>query len=106
MVEHREPKDIQEGEIDLVELAKTIWTGRLLIAKVAGIFAILGLIIAFTSPVEYQASCKLLPENQETKSPSLGGLAGLAGLAGVDLGGMGNSGSGGIDSSTLSGNSQ
>jgi len=86
-----ENKHIEEDEIDLVDLAKTIWAGRRFIAKVTGVFMLLGLLIAFTSKVEYEASCKLLPESQEGMSPDLGGLGGLAGLAGInlDLGGSG-----------------
>ncbi|MBU2916049.1 Wzz/FepE/Etk N-terminal domain-containing protein [Reichenbachiella agariperforans] len=83
-----EKKIIQDDEIDLVELAKTIWAGRWFIAKVTGLFVVLGFIIAFTSPVEYEASTKLLPEAMEGTTPSLGGLGGLAGLAGIDIGSM------------------
>ncbi|MCV9388483.1 Wzz/FepE/Etk N-terminal domain-containing protein [Reichenbachiella ulvae] len=83
-----EKKIIQEDEIDLVELVKTIWSGRLFIAKVTGIFIVLGLVIAFTSPVEYEASTRLLPEVADNGSQNLGGLGSLAGLAGIDLGRM------------------
>lgn len=86
-----EKKTIAEDEIDLIELAKTIWAGRRLIIKVTAGFIILGLIVAFTSKVEYEASCKLLPESQEGMKGNLGGLSGLAGLAGInlDMGGAG-----------------
>ena len=86
-----EKKTIAEDEIDLIELAKVIWSKRIFIAKVTGVFLIFGLIIAFTSKVEYEASCKLLPESQEGMKGNLGGLGGLAGLAGIDLN-VGNSG--------------
>lgn len=82
---------VQEDEIDLVELTKVIWSKRTFIFKVTGIFVILGLVIAFTTKVEYKASCKLMPETQEGM-PNLGGLGGLAGLAGFDLSGLGGSG--------------
>ncbi|WP_456460284.1 Wzz/FepE/Etk N-terminal domain-containing protein [Reichenbachiella sp.] len=91
MAEEKEHRVIQEDEIDLIELAKTIWAGRKFIAKVTGVFVLIGLVIAFTSPVEYEASCKLLPESQEAQMPNMGGLAGLAGLAGVDLSSMASS---------------
>ncbi|UXP33557.1 Wzz/FepE/Etk N-terminal domain-containing protein [Reichenbachiella agarivorans] len=91
MVEEQEKRRSSEDEIDLIELTRSIWAGRLFIAKVTSVFIIIGLIIAFTSPVEYEATCKLLPESQEAQMPSLGGLAGLAGLAGVDLSSMGGS---------------
>ncbi|XOV92294.1 MAG: Wzz/FepE/Etk N-terminal domain-containing protein [Bacteroidota bacterium] len=81
-----ERKIVKDDEIDLLELAKVIWSKRRFILKVTGIFVVLGLIIAFTSKDEYQASCKLMPESQEGMKGNLGGLGGLAGLAGIDLG--------------------
>jgi uncharacterized protein involved in exopolysaccharide biosynthesis len=82
---------IKDDEIDLIEVAKTIWAGRKLILKVTGVFLIVGLIIAFGSKVEYEASCKLMPETQEGMKSNLGGLGSLAGLAGInlDMGGTG-----------------
>lgn len=84
-------KVVQNDEIDLIELAKVIWSKRWFISKVTGFFVLLGVIVAFTSKVEYEASCKLLSENQGGV-PSLGGLGGLAGLAGIDLSTSGPSG--------------
>lgn len=83
---------VKDDEIDLVELARTIWSRRGLIIKVTGIFFLIGLVIAFTSKVEYEASAKLLPETQEQALPDLGGLGGLAGLAGFDLSSFGGGG--------------
>ncbi|WP_422361193.1 Wzz/FepE/Etk N-terminal domain-containing protein [Reichenbachiella sp.] len=83
-----------DDEIDLLEIVNTLWNGRVFIAKITGYFAIIGVIIAILSPVEYESSCKLLPESQETQIPNLGGLAGLAGLAGVDLSAMNSSAAG------------
>lgn len=82
---------IQDDEIDLIEVAKTIWAGRKLILKVTFVFFLLGLLIAFGSKVEYEASCKLMPESQEGMKSNLGGLGSLAGLAGINLD-MGSSG--------------
>lgn len=87
----KEPHIAEEDEIDLVEVAKTIWANRRTIYKTVAVFIVLGLIVAFDSKVEYEASCKLLPDAQDTKMPGLGGLGGLAGLAGInlDFGGQG-----------------
>ncbi|MCK5371267.1 MAG: hypothetical protein KAQ62_22055, partial [Cyclobacteriaceae bacterium] len=82
---------IEEDEIDLVQVAKTIWAGRKLILKVTLVFFLLGLLVAFGSKVEFEASCKLMPESQEGMKPNLGGLGSLAGLAGINLN-MGSSG--------------
>ncbi len=82
---------IKDDEIDLIEIGKTIWAGRKLILKITLAFFLIGVFVAFGSKVEYEAKCKLLPENQEGIMPSnLGGLGSLAGLAGINLD-MGNS---------------
>ncbi|MGL1887866.1 MAG: Wzz/FepE/Etk N-terminal domain-containing protein [Reichenbachiella sp.] len=86
-----EERKLQEDEIDLIELAKTIWAGRNFIVKVTVGFILFGLLIAFTSPVEYEASIKLLPESQES-GLNVGGLGGLAGLAGINLGSISTGG--------------
>lgn len=89
--ENIEKPIVKDGEIDLIEVVRTIWAGRKLILKVTAIFLVIGLIIAFGSKVEYEASCKLMPESQEGMKSNLGGLGSLAGLAGINLD-MGGSG--------------
>jgi hypothetical protein len=81
-------KENVQDEIDLVELAKIIWSRRWFIGKVTGIFIILGLMIAFTSPEEYETSSTLIPELAGEEGKLGGSLGGLASLAGVDLGGL------------------
>ncbi len=81
-------RKVEEDEIDLIELSRVVWSKRKFILKVTSGFFILGIIIAFTSKVEYEATCKLLPESQEGSIPDFGGLSGLAGLAGLDLRGL------------------
>ena len=76
---------VKDDEIDLIEVAKTIWSGRKLILKVTAVFFVIGLIVAIGSKVEYEASCKLMPESQEGTKSNLGGLGSLAGLAGINL---------------------
>lgn len=78
------PPQQDEDEIDLVEVAKTIWEGRKTIYKSVGIFLLLGLLIAFGSDEEYTAEVKLLPEINQ--GGSLGGLGGLARSFGFSAG--------------------
>ena len=92
MAQETEHKVIHDDEIDLVDLIKTIWSGRMFILKSTAIACLLGVIIAFASPVEYTSSCTLLPESQKSNMKNLGGFAGLAGLAGVDLGSLSGGG--------------
>ncbi|MBC6400292.1 MAG: hypothetical protein GDA42_04445 [Ekhidna sp.] len=66
---------IKENEIDLIGFIKIFWSKRSLVAKITGIFLLVGVIIAFTSKVEYNSSCKLLPQ-EESAASGLGGIAG------------------------------
>jgi len=82
----------QEDEIDLIELARKIWAERKLIAKTAGVFLALGLLVAFGSTTEYRSGARLLPELRKEEAGASGLMSrfsGLSGLAGIDLGMMG-----------------
>jgi len=94
-VEEFEEQDKDKDSIDLIELAKTIWDNRITIYKTIGIFIILGLLIAFLSPVEYQSQATLMPE-----LPNSGSASGAAGLL-QKYGGLL-----GINSSSLSSSDQ
>ncbi|NPA35813.1 MAG: lipopolysaccharide biosynthesis protein [Chlorobi bacterium] len=78
---------IQDDEIDLIALVKTIWNGRRMIYYSIVVAVFIGLIIAFFSPKKYTASATLLP-SAEKKANNLGGLSALAGMAGVNLNSM------------------
>ncbi|MEG0518332.1 MAG: Wzz/FepE/Etk N-terminal domain-containing protein [Bacteroidales bacterium] len=76
-----------EQEIDLIEVAKRLWTKRKFILKVTGAFMVLGLLVAVFSAKEYTAGCLVVPQ---TGSKSGGGsLSGLAAMAGISLGNIG-----------------
>ena len=77
--------NIQEQEIDLLGLAKKFWNNKKLIFKSCGWAALVGLVIGFSIPKEYEASVTLAPETTGGKSVS-GGLSALAGMAGINLG--------------------
>ena len=81
------PPIIQDDEIDLIALVKTIWDGRKLIYYSIAVAVLFGLIIAFASPKKYTATATLLPA-AEKKAGSLGGLGALAGMAGINLNSM------------------
>lgn len=75
----------KEKEIDLVALLMRLWNKRKFILKVTGVFAVLGLVIALTTPEEYTAKCVVMPE---TKSGAFtnSNIGGLAAMAGINLG--------------------
>ncbi|WP_461638902.1 Wzz/FepE/Etk N-terminal domain-containing protein [Labilibaculum euxinus] len=77
-----------EDEIDLIQLAKTLWNGRRTVIRTTLIFMVLGLFIAIFSAKEYTASTTMVPQSAKGGS-KLGGLGGLAAMAGINLGSMG-----------------
>ena len=75
----------QDEEIDLLEIAKTLWKGRRTIIKTTIIFACIGLFLAIFTPKEYTAKTIMVPQ---TSGAKIGGsLGGLAAMAGINLGG-------------------
>lgn len=82
---YNEVNDGEEKEIDLLELGMTLWKQRrkLIIWSIIG--AVIGLVVAFSIPKEYDTSVKLAPELTDNKSMS-GGLGALASMAGLSTG--------------------
>ena len=81
---------IQEDEIDLRELLKTIKNNIFKIALFSFIVTVLTIIYTLAQPNMYKSSIKLLPQQQDSGSSKLAGLGGLAALAGVNIGGSGS----------------
>ena len=75
---------VEEQEIDLVELIQKMWINRGLIIKVAGVFVVLGVLVALFSAKVYTASCDIVPDTSKSGSSK---MSSLAALAGVNLGG-------------------
>ena len=77
-----------EMEIDLMEYARKLWYARKFLFKVAGIAAIIGVIIAFTTPKQYTVNVKLAPElGNSRRSSSLSSIASMLGVGGMNMGG-------------------
>ncbi|MFN1835340.1 GNVR domain-containing protein [Balneola sp. MJW-20] len=84
--------------IDLIELIKKIWTERTKVLKYAAYGALIGIFIAFLSPVEYKSSATLMPEIQtEQAAGGIGSaLQKYSGLLGISGNGLMQGGSGSI----------
>lgn len=82
-----EKQQIEDDEIDLIAIAKTIWEGRKVIIKSTIICTIIGLFIAIFSPKEYTATTTFIPQVNDGKSMG-GSLGGLAAMAGINMGSM------------------
>ena len=57
------PDPNEEMEIDLMEYARKLWDARWLLIKVAGIAAVVGVVIALTTPKVYTVNVTLAPES-------------------------------------------
>ena len=78
--------NMEEQEIDLMGLAMKLWAEKKMILKACGWAALVGLVVAFSIPKEYESTVTLAPESNKGRSIS-GGMAALAGMAGINLGG-------------------
>lgn len=81
-------QDGDEKEIDLVELAMKLWAQRKKVIKWCVCGAVLGLIIAFSIPREYDTTVKLAPEITDPKGSSSSTLSQLASVIGANNAGM------------------
>ena len=81
MTDHFQPAD---DEIDLLELARTIWDGRWLITFVAAAVFAVGSAYLHVAERTYTITLTAKPV-QADEGPSLGGFSGLASLAGISL---------------------
>jgi uncharacterized protein involved in exopolysaccharide biosynthesis len=81
-----------DDEIDLSELWRAIWSGKILIIVISFIFALSSIAFALSKADIYKASILLAPSSSDSAG-GIGALAGqfggLASLAGISLGGGG-----------------
>lgn len=82
------PNNTTSDEIDLLEIFKTIWQGRKLIALITIIVTLLGLTYAMLTKPLYQATTSFYSlENQKSGGSSLGAAAAMLGMSsGSDAG--------------------
>ena len=55
------PQEEDELEIDLMEYVRKLWKARMLLVKMAGVAAIIGLVIAYSIPKKHTAEITLAP---------------------------------------------
>ena len=75
------PQEEEELEIDLMEYVCKLWGARKLLLMVAGIAAIVGVVIALTTPKQYTVNVTLAPElGNSRRSSSLSSIASMLGV--------------------------
>jgi LPS O-antigen subunit length determinant protein (WzzB/FepE family) len=78
-------QETEEQEIDLMEYARKLWLARKVLFKAAGIAAVLGVIIALTTPRQYTVNVTLAPESGKSGG-SLSSIASMFGVGGMSIG--------------------
>ena len=69
-----------------MEYVRKLWAARKMLLKVAGIGAIVGVIIALSIPKQYTVEVTLSPESGKSGGGSLSGMAAMLGIGGMSLG--------------------
>lgn len=80
------PQQEDELEIDLMGYARKLWTARKLLLKVAGIAAVVALVIAYSLPKKYTAEILVSPESNKGGSSGMAGMAAMLGMGNVSMG--------------------
>lgn len=92
MTENKEYKQVpphqeeEEQEIDLMEYARELWESRKTLLIASGIAAVLGVVIALTTPRQYTVTVTLAPESGKSGGGSLSGIASMLGMGGFSMG--------------------
>lgn len=60
-----------EDSVDLLEVLRTLWASRRLVAKVTGVVIILSLILAFVLPVRYTSTASFIPPSNSSTAGSM-----------------------------------
>jgi len=74
------PACTASDEIDLKDIIIQLWKKRKFILMLTGVFLLLGIFVAFISPVSYTASCAVVPQTGQKGGSNLGGLASMMGV--------------------------
>lgn len=82
-VHNQETGNYPSEEIELSKLFKHFWDKRYFIAKFATGLAIVGVLIAFISPVEYESTASLMQESQSPQSTAQSLLQQYGGFLGI-----------------------
>ena len=80
------PHNEDELEIDLMECVRKLWAARMLLLKVAGVAAVVGIIIGFSIPKKYTAEVILSPESTRAGNSRMASMASMLGLGNMGVG--------------------
>ncbi len=79
------PQVFEDDSIDLVALLRQLYLGRWLIVKTVVVSALLGIVVALSTPNTYTSATTFIPQTGGSNAAS-SPLSGLASMVGIDLG--------------------
>ena len=82
----QQPHSEAEDQIDIIALFSKVWAGRKFVIKTAIIAAVIGVLVAISTPNTYTASSMFTPNSSGSSPAGASGLKGLASLAGINIG--------------------
>ena len=82
----QQPHIEAEDQIDIIALFSKVWAGRKFVIKTAIIAAVIGILVAISTPNTYTASSMFTPNSSGSSPAGASGLKGLASLAGINIG--------------------
>ena len=80
-------KNPSNQEVDIMEYIRILWDRRMLLLKVVGIGAFIGLVIAFSTPRAYQTKVLLAPEFSGSSINQMTGITAMLGIGGIERNG-------------------
>lgn len=75
----------EQSSLDYIRLIRGTFDNKKVLLRLGLIGFFLGILVAFTTPKEYQASSNILLESDGAVTSSMGQLGALAGLAGINM---------------------
>lgn len=89
MTENNITQEINNNQIDLLSITRTLWEAKKMYALTCGIAIIIGIVIAFSIPKTYKAKVVLAPELTSGMNLS-GSLSDIASMVGINIGNNGS----------------
>lgn len=81
---------MENKEIDLIQILKSVWVARRKLLKWGVVGLVIGLVVAFSIPREYEAKIEFVLENSQKSG--VGSMGAFAGIMGVNIQGVGKEG--------------
>ena len=77
---HAAVKKVMDVEMNLADILRPMWLKRKFILILSSFFFVLGLLIAYLTPIEYTANSTMIPQGTRSSNNNLGSIASVMGI--------------------------